>query len=189
MPKNTKKIVAVAMSGGVDSSVAAAMMVDKGYEVIGLTMQLYDSGRITSVGSKTCCAGQDIYDAKRVSDKLGIRHYTLDYEKNFLDNVIQDFADSYAKGVTPIPCIRCNQKMKFKDLLDTSLEPMRPDTPLSVLTRSFAAYNLVALPVVDETGSLVGAVTFDDLVDHMLPQGWRELPDGWGHDDPVMHRD
>ncbi len=74
-------------------------------------------------------------------------------------------------------------------LLDTSLEPMRPDTPLSVLTRSFAAYNLVALPVVDETGSLVGAVTFDDLVDHMLPQGWRELPDGWGHDDPVMHRD
>ena len=74
-------------------------------------------------------------------------------------------------------------------LLDTSLEPMRPDTPLSVLTRSFAAYNLVALPVVDETGSLVGAVTFDDLVDNMLPQGWRELPDGWGHDDPVMHRD
>jgi Mg/Co/Ni transporter MgtE/sporulation protein YlmC with PRC-barrel domain len=74
-------------------------------------------------------------------------------------------------------------------LLDTSLEPMRPDTPLSVLTRSFAAYNLVALPVVDETGSLVGAVTFDDLVDHMLPQGWRELPDGWGHDDPVMQRD
>ena len=122
MPKGTKKIVAVAMSGGVDSSVAAAMMVDKGYEVIGLTMQLYDSGRTTSVGSKTCCAGQDIYDAKRVSDKLGIRHYTLDYEKNFLDNVIQDFADSYAKGVTPIPCIRCNQKMKFKDLLDTSLD-------------------------------------------------------------------
>jgi Mg/Co/Ni transporter MgtE/sporulation protein YlmC with PRC-barrel domain len=73
-------------------------------------------------------------------------------------------------------------------LLDTSFAPMRPDTPLSVLTRSFAAYNLVALPVVDETGSLVGAVTFDDLVDHMLPQGWRELPDGWGHDDPVVHR-
>jgi tRNA-specific 2-thiouridylase len=122
MPKTNKKIVAVAMSGGVDSSVAAAMMVEKGYEVIGLTMQLYDSGRTTSAGSKTCCAGQDIYDAKRVSDKLGIRHYTLDYEKRFLDNVIQDFADSYAKGVTPIPCIRCNQKMKFKDLLETSLD-------------------------------------------------------------------
>tara|TARA_B100000700_G_C15013567_1_gene842209 strand:+ start:175 stop:1290 length:1116 start_codon:yes stop_codon:yes gene_type:complete len=121
---NNKKIqkVAVAMSGGVDSSVAAAMMVDKGYEVIGLTMQLYDSGRVTSSGSKTCCAGQDIYDAKRVSDKLGIKHYTLDYEKRFLDNVIKDFADSYAKGVTPIPCIRCNQKMKFRDLLNTSMD-------------------------------------------------------------------
>ena len=118
--KNTK--VAVAMSGGVDSSVAAAMMVEKGYEVIGLTMQLYDSGRVTSSGSKTCCAGQDIYDAKRVSDKLGIKHYTLDYEKRFLDNVIKDFADSYAKGVTPIPCIRCNQKMKFRDLLNTSMD-------------------------------------------------------------------
>ena len=121
---NNKKIqkVAVAMSGGVDSSVAAAMMVEKGYEVIGLTMQLYDSGRVTSSGSKTCCAGQDIYDAKRVSDKLGIKHYTLDYEKRFLDNVIKDFADSYAKGVTPIPCIRCNQKMKFRDLLNTSMD-------------------------------------------------------------------
>ena len=114
--------VAVAMSGGVDSSVAAAMMVEKGYEVIGLTMQLYDNGKVTASGSKTCCAGQDIYDAKRVSDKLGIKHYTLDYEKRFLDNVIKDFADSYASGFTPIPCIRCNQKMKFRDLLDTSLD-------------------------------------------------------------------
>ena len=122
MSKTNKTKVAVAMSGGVDSSVAAAMMVEKGYEVIGLTMQLYDSGRTTSAGSKTCCAGQDIYDAKRVSDKLGIRHYTLDYEKRFLDNVIQDFADSYAEGITPIPCIRCNQKMKFKDLLNTALD-------------------------------------------------------------------
>mgnify|MGYP006102617149 CR=1 FL=1 len=123
MPK-TKKVrkVAVAMSGGVDSSVAAAMMVEQGFEVIGLTMQLYDSGRVTASGSKTCCAGQDIYDAKRVSDKLGIKHYTLDYEKRFLDNVIKDFADSYANGVTPIPCIRCNQKMKFRDLLNTSLD-------------------------------------------------------------------
>ena len=122
MSKSVKKKVAVAMSGGVDSSVAAAMMVEKGYDVIGLTMQLYDSGRTTSVGSKTCCAGQDIYDAKRVSDKLGIKHYTLDYEKRFQESVIQDFADSYAKGITPIPCIRCNQKMKFKDLLNTSLD-------------------------------------------------------------------
>ena len=122
MSKSVKKKVAVAMSGGVDSSVAAAMMVEKGYDVIGLTMQLYDSGRTTSVGSKTCCAGQDIYDAKRVSDKLGIKHYTLDYEKRFQESVMQDFADSYAEGITPIPCIRCNQKMKFKDLLNTSLD-------------------------------------------------------------------
>ena len=123
MPKTKKaRKVAVAMSGGVDSSVAAAMMVEQGFEVIGLTMQLYDSGRVTASGSKTCCAGQDIYDAKRVSDKLGIKHYTLDYEKRFLDNVIKDFADSYANGVTPIPCIRCNQKMKFRDLLNTSLD-------------------------------------------------------------------
>ena len=83
MPKGTKKIVAVAMSGGVDSSVAAAMMVDKGYEVIGLTMQLYDSGRTTSVGSKTCCAGQDIYDAKEVARKIDIPHYVFNYEKTF----------------------------------------------------------------------------------------------------------
>jgi tRNA-uridine 2-sulfurtransferase len=123
MSKNKRNNkVAVAMSGGVDSSVAAAMMVEKGFEVIGLTMQLYDSGRVTSAGNKTCCAGQDIYDAKRVSDKLGIKHYTLDYEKRFLDNVIKDFADSYANGITPIPCIRCNQKMKFRDLLCTSLD-------------------------------------------------------------------
>ena len=123
MSKNRKiKKVAVAMSGGVDSSVAAAMMVEKGYEVIGLTMQLYDNGKVSASGSKTCCAGQDIYDAKRVSDKLGIKHYTLDYEKRFLDNVIKDFADNYANGLTPIPCIRCNQRMKFKDLLDTSLD-------------------------------------------------------------------
>ena len=123
MSNNKKNIkVAVAMSGGVDSSVAAAMMVERGFEVIGLTMQLYDSGRVTASGSKTCCAGQDIYDAKRVSDKLGIKHYTLDYEKRFLNSVIKDFADSYANGVTPIPCIRCNQKMKFGDLLNTSLD-------------------------------------------------------------------
>jgi tRNA-specific 2-thiouridylase len=122
MSKQYKRKVAVAMSGGVDSSVAAAMMVEKGFEVIGLTMQLYDSGRITSSGSKTCCAGQDIYDAKRVSDKLGIRHYTLDYENRFMKDVVQDFADTYAKGMTPIPCIKCNQKMKFKDLLNTSLD-------------------------------------------------------------------
>lgn len=119
---NANKKVAVAMSGGVDSAVAAAMMVEQGYEVIGLTMQLYDTGASKNSSSKTCCAGQDIYDAKRVSDKLGIPHYTLDYEKNFLDDVMKDFANTYAEGKTPIPCIRCNQRMKFRDLLNTSME-------------------------------------------------------------------
>ena len=119
---NANRKVAVAMSGGVDSAVAAAMMVEQGYEVIGLTMQLYDTGASKNSSSKTCCAGQDIYDAKRVSDKLGIPHYTLDYEKNFLDDVMKDFANTYAEGKTPIPCIRCNQRMKFRDLLNTSME-------------------------------------------------------------------
>ncbi len=119
---NANKKVAVAMSGGVDSAVAAAMMVEQGYDVIGLTMQLYDTGASKNSSSKTCCAGQDIYDAKRVSDKLGIPHYTLDYEKNFLDDVMKDFANTYAEGKTPIPCIRCNQRMKFRDLLNTSME-------------------------------------------------------------------
>ena len=119
---NANKKVVVAMSGGVDSAVAAAMMVEQGYEVIGLTMQLYDTGASKNSSSKTCCAGQDIYDAKRVSDKLGIPHYTLDYENNFLDDVMKDFANTYAEGKTPIPCIRCNQRMKFRDLLNTSME-------------------------------------------------------------------
>jgi len=119
---NANKKVAVAMSGGVDSAVAAAMMVEQGYDVIGLTMQLYDTGASKNSSSKTCCAGQDIYDAKRVSDKLGIPHYTLDYENNFLDDVMKDFANTYAEGKTPIPCIRCNQRMKFRDLLNTSME-------------------------------------------------------------------
>ena len=123
MPKIDKsKKVAVAMSGGVDSSVAAAIMVDQGYDVIGLTMQLYDAGDNQRSSNKTCCAGQDIYDAKRVADKIGIPHYTLDYEQNFLNDVIKDFADTYAAGKTPIPCIRCNQRMKFRDLLNTSID-------------------------------------------------------------------
>ena len=122
LENNRNKKVAVAMSGGVDSSVAAAIMVEKGYDVVGLTMQLYDSGSSIKSGVKSCCAGQHIYDAKRVSDKLGIPHYVLDYEKQFLNDVIQDFADSYASGKTPIPCIRCNQRMKFRDLLSMSID-------------------------------------------------------------------
>jgi tRNA-specific 2-thiouridylase len=113
-PKDTK--IVVAMSGGVDSSVVAALMVSQGYQVIGVTMQLYDYG--LTVGKKgSCCAGQDIYDAKMVADRLNIPHYVLNYESLFKESVIDDFADSYLRGETPIPCVRCNQTVKFRDLL------------------------------------------------------------------------
>ncbi|MGH6952970.1 MAG: MnmA/TRMU family protein, partial [Alphaproteobacteria bacterium] len=109
--------VAVAMSGGVDSSVAAALLVERGYEVVGLTLQLYDHGR--AVGRpRACCAGQDIHDARRVADRLGIPHYVLDYEERFRTAVMEPFARSYARGETPVPCVLCNQRIKFRDLLD-----------------------------------------------------------------------
>lgn len=108
--------VVVAMSGGVDSSVTAAILRQEGYDVVGITLQLYDHGM--TVGKKgACCAGQDIYDAKRVADTIDIPHYVLDYESRFRQSVIEDFADSYLRGETPIPCVRCNQTVKFKDLL------------------------------------------------------------------------
>ena len=111
--------VVVAMSGGVDSSVTAALMTEAGYEVIGVTLQLYDHG--AAVNRKgACCAGQDIYDARAVAAQLDIPHYVLDYESRFREAVIDDFADSYLSGETPIPCIRCNQTVKFHDLLETA---------------------------------------------------------------------
>jgi tRNA-specific 2-thiouridylase len=107
--------VVVAMSGGVDSSTVAGLLHEAGHAVIGVTLQLYDHG--AAVGRKgACCAGQDIHDARRVADKLGIPHYTIDAEKRFADAVMADFADSYAAGETPVPCIRCNQSVKFADL-------------------------------------------------------------------------
>lgn len=112
-------LVAVAMSGGVDSSVAAALMVEAGYQVVGITLQLYDHGQMVSKKG-ACCAGQDIYDARIVADRLNFPHYVLDYESVFRESVIDDFADSYMRGETPIPCVRCNQKVKFRDLLDTA---------------------------------------------------------------------
>ncbi|MDP2192919.1 MAG: tRNA 2-thiouridine(34) synthase MnmA, partial [Alphaproteobacteria bacterium] len=98
---------------------AAALMVEAGYHVIGITLQLYDQGEMAA-RKGACCAGQDIYDAKMVADKLGFTHYVLDYESIFKQQVIDDFADAYARGETPIPCIQCNQKVKFKDLLKTA---------------------------------------------------------------------
>jgi tRNA-specific 2-thiouridylase len=107
--------VVVAMSGGVDSSVVAALMAEEGYETIGITLQLYDHGQ--AVGKKNaCCAGQDIEDARNVCDKIGIPHYVLNYESLFRESVVEDFADSYMRGETPIPCVRCNQSVKFRDL-------------------------------------------------------------------------
>ena len=114
---NAHNRIVVAMSGGVDSSCVAALLADAGHEVIGITLQLYDHGQ--SVGKKgACCAGQDIQDARQVAEKLDIPHYVLDFEQRFRDAVIEDFADSYANGITPIPCVRCNQRVKFRDLLD-----------------------------------------------------------------------
>ncbi|HYD36708.1 MAG TPA: tRNA 2-thiouridine(34) synthase MnmA [Allosphingosinicella sp.] len=108
--------IVVAMSGGVDSSVVAALAARTGAEVIGITLQLYDHG--AAIGrSKTCCAGRDIYDARAVAERLGIAHYVFDYETRFRDSVIERFADEYARGRTPIPCVSCNQSVKFTDLL------------------------------------------------------------------------
>lgn len=117
-PKNTR--VVVAMSGGVDSSVAASLLHEEGYDVVGVTLQLYDfnnAGGAATSKSKTCCAGQDIHDARRVAEGRGFPHYVLDYESHFRQSVIDDFAESYMRGETPIPCVRCNQSVKFRDLL------------------------------------------------------------------------
>lgn len=118
-PSETR--VVVAMSGGVDSSVTAALLAEQGYEVIGITLQLYDHG-VAVQAKGACCAGADIHDARMVAGSLGIPHYVLDYESLFREQVIDDFADSYLAGHTPIPCVRCNQTVKFKDLLTTARE-------------------------------------------------------------------
>ena len=116
-PKNTK--IVVAMSGGVDSSVVAGLMKEEGYDVIGITLKLYDDAKMSSNG-RQCCAGQDILDAKRVCETLNIKHKILYYQKKFKSEVIDSFVDSYVSGETPIPCVQCNQTVKFRDLFKFS---------------------------------------------------------------------
>ena len=116
-PKDTK--VVVAMSGGVDSSVVAGLMKEEGYDVTGITLKLYDDAK-NPKNTRQCCAGQDILDAKRVSEQLNIKHKILFYQKKFKSEVIDSFIDSYASGETPIPCVQCNQTVKFRDLFKYS---------------------------------------------------------------------
>jgi tRNA-specific 2-thiouridylase len=111
--------VVVAMSGGVDSSAVAAQLASEGYDVVGVTLQLYDHGAALAKKG-ACCAGRDIHDARRVAEVMGFPHYVLDYENTFRAAVMDEFADAYLAGATPVPCIRCNERVKFKDLLNTA---------------------------------------------------------------------
>ena len=138
-PSDTK--VVVAMSGGVDSSTVAGIMKKEGYNVIGITLKLYDDGKEVAA-SKQCCSGQDIMDAKRVAHKLGIEHKILYYQDKFKQGVIDNFVESYLKGETPIPCVQCNQTVKFKDLFDVAKD-LKAENAMAILLKDAIKPNLV----------------------------------------------
>lgn len=188
-PEDTR--VVVAMSGGVDSSVVAGILAREGYDVVGVTLQLYDHGAATHRPG-SCCAGQDIDDARRVCERLGIPHYVLDYEKRFQEAVINPFAESYMAGETPVPCIACNQTVKFEDLLKTARElgAQALATGHYIRSRANGAHRALYRPVdTDRDQSWFLFATTQEQVDYLrFPLGGmskpqvRELAEGMGLD-------
>jgi tRNA-specific 2-thiouridylase len=177
-PEDTR--VVVAMSGGVDSSVVAGILKNEGYDVVGVTLQLYDHGAATHRAG-SCCAGQDIDDARRVSETLGIPHYVLNYEERFRKSVIEPFAESYVSGETPIPCVSCNQTVKFADLLETARE-LGADalaTGHYIRSRANGAHRSLYRPVdVDRDQSYFLFATTQEQIDYLrFPLGGLPKPE------------